>query len=172
PKRPCAPRATGPRERREARRFPAAATQYTIRPPYKGPRGLMSAGNTRCPISTRVPAMLGSPPSSIRPRLWYHIRIDVQGRSMTLRYALSELRRPAARRAFGRVWLWVCAAGALASVVVVGWNHAFFIAAVWLVAVVAAARIAVEVLHSRGPRLRRALQLALAGRQHGYAAPE
>jgi len=91
---------------------------------------------------------------------------------MTLRYALSELRRPAARRAFGRVWLWVCAAGALASVVVVGWNHAFFIAAVWLVAVFAPARIAVEVLHSRGPRIRRDLQLALAGRQNRYATPE
>src|SRR5207244_246563 len=97
--------------------------------------------------------MLGSPPSSIRPRLWYHIRIDVQGQSMTLRYALSELRRPAARRVFGRAWLWVCGAGALASVMVVGWDHAFFIAALWLVCVFAPARIAVEVLHSRGPRI-------------------
>jgi len=91
---------------------------------------------------------------------------------MTLRYALSELRRPAARRVFGRAWLWVCGAGALASVMVVGWDHAFFIAALWLVCVFAPARIAVEVLHSRGPRIRRDLQLALAGRQDRYATPE
>src|SRR5260370_6097829 len=95
--------------------------------------------------------MLGSPPSSIRRRVWYHIRIDVQGQSMTLRYTLSELRRPAARRAFGRGWLWVCAAGALVSVAVFGWDHAVFIAAVWLGVVFAPVGIALGVPHSRRP---------------------
>jgi hypothetical protein len=66
----------------------------------------------------------------------------------------------------------VCAAGALASVAVFGWDHAFFIAAVWLVGAFAPARIAVEVLHSRGPRMRRELQRALAGRADRYSTPE
>ncbi len=91
---------------------------------------------------------------------------------MTLRYALSEYRRPAARRAFGRAWFWVCAAGALTSVVLFGSSHAFFIAAVWLVCVFAPARIAVEILHSRGPRMRRQLQQALAGCEDRYGTSE
>lgn len=91
---------------------------------------------------------------------------------MTLRYALSELGRPGARRAFGRAWFGICAAGALTTVVVFGSPHAFFITAVWLVCVFAPVRIAIEVLHSRGPRMRRQLQQALAGRADRYATPE
>lgn len=90
---------------------------------------------------------------------------------MGLRYALSQLSRPAARRAFGRTWLWMCAAGALLSAVVFR-AHIFFIAIVWLVCVFAPVRIAVEVLHSRGPRIRRDLQHALLGREDRYATPE
>lgn len=91
---------------------------------------------------------------------------------MGLRYALSQLSRPAARRAFGRTWLWLCAAGALLSAAVFGRAHIFFIAIVWLVCVFAPVRIAVEVLHSRGPRIRRDLQQALLGREDRYATPE
>ena len=36
---------------------------------------------------------------------------------MTLRYALSRLERPDARRAFGRTWLWTCLAGAAVTLV-------------------------------------------------------
>jgi hypothetical protein len=91
---------------------------------------------------------------------------------MVLRYALSQLSRPAARRAFGRTWLWLCAAGALLSVAAVGSAHIFFIAIVWLVCVFAPVRIAIEVLHTRGPRIRRDLQRALLGRADRYATPE
>lgn len=91
---------------------------------------------------------------------------------MTLRYALSQLSRPAARRAFGRAWLWVCVGGAFVTMVAFGRAHLFFIAAVWLVCVFAPVRIAVEVLHSRGPRLRRELQEALWGRGDRYATLE
>ncbi len=91
---------------------------------------------------------------------------------MTLRYALSQLSRPTARRAFGRAWLWVCAGGALVTIIAFGRAHLFFIAAVWLVCVFAPVRIAVEVLHSRGPRIRRELQQALWGRPDRYATRE
>jgi hypothetical protein len=91
---------------------------------------------------------------------------------MRLRYALSQLRHPAARRAFGRTWLWVCAAGALATVAVVGPAHVFFTAVVWLVCVFAPVRIAIEVFHSRGPRMRQELHQAIAGREDRYATPE
>jgi hypothetical protein len=91
---------------------------------------------------------------------------------MSIRYALSQLSRASARRAFGRAWLWVCAAGALASLAVFGGAHVFFVAAVWLVCVYAPVRIAIEILHSRGPRMRRELQHAIAGRDDRYATPE
>jgi hypothetical protein len=91
---------------------------------------------------------------------------------MSLRYALSQLSRPAARRAFGRAWLWVCAGGALVSIGAVGSAHAFFVVALWLVCVYAPVRIAVEVLHSRGPRIRRELQRTVARRADRYTTPE
>ncbi|HLW60438.1 MAG TPA: hypothetical protein VKV57_11025 [bacterium] len=91
---------------------------------------------------------------------------------MTLRYSLSQLSRPAARRAFGRSWLTVCLAGAVASVVIFGWEHIFFIAVVWLICVFAPVRIAVEALHTRGPRMRDELQRALQARNDRYATRE
>jgi hypothetical protein len=91
---------------------------------------------------------------------------------MSLRYALSQLSRPAARRAFGRTWFWICAAGALLSAAVFGWAHIFFIVTIWVVCVFAPVRIAVEILHSRGPRMRRDLQRALLRRDDRYATPE
>ena len=91
---------------------------------------------------------------------------------MKLRYALSRLRHPAARRAFGRTWFWICAAGALASILVFGRGHAFFIAVVWLVCVFAPVRIAAEVLHAHGSRIRRELQRTLEARADRYATPE
>ena len=91
---------------------------------------------------------------------------------MTLRYALSALSRPSARRAFGRTWLWVCLAGALVTVLAVGPRYAFFAVAVWLVCIFAPVRIALEVMHSRGPVMRRALIAAIEGREDRYATPE
>ena len=91
---------------------------------------------------------------------------------MTLRYSLSQLSRPAARRAFGRAWLAVCLAGALASAAIFGWKSIFFITAVWLVCVFAPVRIASEVLHTRGPRMRHELQRALLARDDRYATRE
>jgi len=91
---------------------------------------------------------------------------------MTLRYSLSRLSRPAARRAFGRTWLAVCLAGAVLSVLVFGLRHVFFIATVWLLCVFAPIRIAVELLHTAGPRLRSRLSRTLDGRPDRYARRE
>jgi len=91
---------------------------------------------------------------------------------MRLRYALSQLSRPDARRAFGRTWLGVCAAGALVSVLAFGSRHAFFIVLLWLVGVFAPVRIGVEALHTRGPQMRRDLQRRLAQREARYTTPE
>jgi hypothetical protein len=91
---------------------------------------------------------------------------------MSLRYTLSQLSRPAARRAFGRAWLAVCILGALTSLGIFGRDHTFFITAIWLVGVFAPVRIAVEVLHTRGPRMRRELQRALQNREARYTTRE
>ena len=91
---------------------------------------------------------------------------------MNLRYALSQLSRPAARRSFGRVWLSICLAGGVLSLLLSGGNHAFFIAAVWLVCVFAPVRIAAEALHTRGPRMRWELQRALQARDDRYTTRE
>ena len=91
---------------------------------------------------------------------------------MNPRYALSALGRPAARRAFGRTWMWVCAAGALVTVLAGGPRHAFFAVVVWAVCIFAPVRIAVEVLHSRGPVMRRELMRAIGEREDRYARPE
>ncbi len=91
---------------------------------------------------------------------------------MNVRYALSALGRPAARRAFGRTWAWVCAAGAGVTVLVVGPRHAFFAVVIWAVCVFAPVRIAVEVLHSRGPVMRRELMRTVEEREDRYASPE
>jgi hypothetical protein len=93
-------------------------------------------------------------------------------RSMNLRYALSALARPTARRAFGRTWMWLCAAGALVTIAAVGPRHAFFAVAVWAVCIFAPVRIAVEVLHSRGPAIRRELMRTVGAREDRYARPE
>jgi hypothetical protein len=91
---------------------------------------------------------------------------------MTVRYALSQLGRPDARRAFGRTWLGVCLAGACATTLAVGFHHLFFIATVWLVCVFAPVRIAIEGLHTLGPRIRDQMYRDLAGRAHRYATRE
>lgn len=91
---------------------------------------------------------------------------------MTLRYTLSRLSDPAARRAFGRTWLLICLAGALLSLALAGLRHAFFVATVWLLLVFAPVRIAAEALHTVGPRLRRQLSRDLAAREDRYATRE
>ncbi len=91
---------------------------------------------------------------------------------MTLRYTLSRLSRPEDRRAFGRTWLWVCLAGALLSLVVFGVKSAFFITMVWVLCVFAPVRIAVEMLHTVGPRIRRQMQLDLDRRADRYTTRE
>lgn len=91
---------------------------------------------------------------------------------MTLRYSLSRLSRPAARRAFGRTWLGVCLAGAVLSLLAFGARHVFFIATIWLLCVFAPVRIAAELLHTAGPRLRRQLSQDLARRPDRYVTPE
>ncbi len=91
---------------------------------------------------------------------------------MTIRYTLSRLSRPDARRAFGRTWLGVCLAGICATTLVVGFRHLFFVAALWLVCIFAPVRIAVEALHTVGPRFRDRLYRDLAGRRRRYATRE
>lgn len=91
---------------------------------------------------------------------------------MTIRYALSQLSRPDARRAFGRTWLVVCLAGACATTLAVGVRQLFFVATVWLVCVFAPVRIAIEALHTLGPRIRDQMYRDLAGRTHRYATRE
>jgi hypothetical protein len=91
---------------------------------------------------------------------------------MTLRYTLSRLSRPEERRAFGRTWLWVCLAGALLSLMVFGLRSAFFIVSIWVLCVFAPVRIAVEMLHTLGPRIRRQMQLKLDRQQDRYTTRE
>ncbi len=91
---------------------------------------------------------------------------------MTLRYSLSRLSRPAARRAFGRAWLGVCLTGAVLSVLVFGARSVFLVAAIWLLCVFAPVRIAAELLHTVGPRLRGQLSRDLARRPDRYATRE
>ncbi len=91
---------------------------------------------------------------------------------MTIRHTLSRLGRPDARRAFGRTWLGLCLAGACATLFVVGFRHLFFVATVWLVCIFAPLRIALETLHTLGPRIRDQLYRDLAGRRDRYATRE
>lgn len=91
---------------------------------------------------------------------------------MTLRYRLSRLSRPDARRAFGRTWLGVCLAGAAVSLFAFGLRHAFFIATVWILCVFAPVRIAVELMHTAGPKWRDQMARDLARREDRYATPE
>lgn len=91
---------------------------------------------------------------------------------MNLRYALSALARPTARRAFGRTWMWVCAAGAIVTMAAVGPRHAVFAVAIWAIGIFAPVRIAVEVLHSRGPGIRQELIRTIGAREDRYARPE
>lgn len=91
---------------------------------------------------------------------------------MTLRYALTRLARPEARRAFGRTWLWICLGGAAATLLADSGRHLFLVLVAWLVCIFAPVRIAVEMLHTAGPRWKRSLQQQLAGRADRYASPE
>ena len=91
---------------------------------------------------------------------------------MTLRYALSRLERPDARRAFGRTWLWICLAGAAVTLIADGGRDVFLVLVAWLVCVFAPVRIAVEVLQTAGPRWRTSLQRRLLGHPDRYTSPE
>ena len=91
---------------------------------------------------------------------------------MTLRYTVSRLARPDARRAFGRAWLWICLAGAAVTLVADGGRHFFLVLVAWLVCLFAPVRIAVEALHSVGPRWKTALQRDLRGRADRYGSAE
>lgn len=91
---------------------------------------------------------------------------------MTLRFALSRLERPDARRAFGRTWLWVCLAGAGVTLAVDAGRDFFLVLVAWLVCVYAPVRIAVETLQTVGPRWKRSLQRGLLDRGDRYASPE
>jgi hypothetical protein len=91
---------------------------------------------------------------------------------MTLRYALSRLARPAARRTFGRTWFGLCLAGACVTLLAFGARHLFFITTVWLVLVFAPVRIAIEVMHTFGPRLRQQLSRDLERREDRYTTRE
>ncbi|HLW47489.1 MAG TPA: hypothetical protein VKW09_06945 [bacterium] len=91
---------------------------------------------------------------------------------MTLRFALSRLERPEARRAFGRTWLWLCLAGAGATLVADNGRHFFLVLVAWLVCVFAPVRIAVETLHTAGPRWKASLQQRLRTRADRYASAE
>ena len=91
---------------------------------------------------------------------------------MTLRYALSRLERPDARRAFGRAWLWVCLAGAAVTLVPDRGRDFFLVLVVWIVCVFAPVRIAVELLHTAGPRWKTSLRERLLGRPDRYTSPE
>jgi hypothetical protein len=91
---------------------------------------------------------------------------------MTLRFALSRLERPAARRAFGRAWLWICLAGAAATLLADGGRHFFLVLVAWLVCVFAPVRIAVEAMHTAGPRWKTSAQQRLLGRPDRYASAE
>lgn len=91
---------------------------------------------------------------------------------MTIRHTLFRFGRPDARRAFGRTWLGLCLAGACATLLVVGFRHLFFVATVWLVCIFAPVRIALETLHTLGPRIRDQLYRDLAGRRDRYATRE
>jgi hypothetical protein len=91
---------------------------------------------------------------------------------MTLRYALTRLERSEARRAFGRTWLWICLAGAAVTLAADGGRDFFLVLVAWLVCIFTPVRIAVELLHSAGPRWKGALQQRLLGRPDRYASPE
>jgi len=91
---------------------------------------------------------------------------------MTLRYALSRLERPDARRAFGRTWLWICLAGAAVTLAAEGGRDFFLVLVAWIVCVFAPVRIAVETLQTVGPRWKSSLQQRLLARPDRYTSPE
>lgn len=91
---------------------------------------------------------------------------------MTLRYTLSQLSRGEARRAFGLWWLGICVVGFLVSLLAFGGRQAFFIATVWFLFLFWPVRIAVETLHTLGPRIRRQMQLDLERQQDQYTTRE
>jgi hypothetical protein len=91
---------------------------------------------------------------------------------MTLRFALSRLERPEARRAFGRTWLWLCLAGVAATLLADNGRHFFLVLVGWLVCVFAPVRIAIETLHTAGPRVRTSLQRRLLARGDRYRSAE
>ncbi len=91
---------------------------------------------------------------------------------MAIRHILSRLARPDVRRAAGRTWLGLCLAGTGATLLAVGFRHLFFVATVWLVCIFAPVRIALEALHTLGPRIRDRLYRDLAGRRDRYATRE
>lgn len=95
---------------------------------------------------------------------------------MTIRHMLSRLGDPAARRTFGRTWLGVCLAAAachtLLNLLLFSNPYVFFVLVVWLVGVFAPVRIAVELLHFFGPRMREQVQRDVQRREDRYATRE
>ena len=91
---------------------------------------------------------------------------------MTLRYALSRLERPDARRAFGRTWLWICLAGAAVTLAADGGRDFFLVLVAWIVCVFAPVRIAVETLQTIGPRWKTSLRQRLLARPDRYTSAE
>ncbi len=91
---------------------------------------------------------------------------------MTWRYRVAQLSRPSVRRAVGRLWFAICAAGAIITLGLVGGRHLFIVIAVWLVCVFVPGRIAIEALQGFGPRVRDALHREVARRGDRYGSPE
>lgn len=91
---------------------------------------------------------------------------------MTLRYRLTRLSRPGPRRTFGRTWLVVCLVGAFITLGLAGGQHLFIVVTIWLVCVFAPVRIAIELLHTHGPRLRDTLRRDLERRGDRYGTRE
>ena len=91
---------------------------------------------------------------------------------MTLRYRLARLSRPGARRTFGRTWLVVCLVGAFVTLGLAGGQHLFIVVTMWLVCIFAPVRIAIELLHTHGPRLQDTLRRDLERRGDRYDTRE
>ncbi|HLJ59036.1 MAG TPA: hypothetical protein VKZ50_04820 [bacterium] len=91
---------------------------------------------------------------------------------MTLRYRLARLSRPGPRRTFGRAWLVVCLVGAFVTLGFAGGQHLFIVVTLWLVCVFAPVRIAIELLHTQGPRLQERLRRDLERRGDRYDTRE
>jgi len=91
---------------------------------------------------------------------------------VTWRHRMARLSEPGARRAFGRAWLAICVAGAIITLGLAGGQHFFIVTAIWLVCIFVPVRIAVESLHTFGPRLHDALHRDMQHRPDRYDTRE